>query len=480
MFNQAFEELKVNYPDWQSFTSEQVQAAYFAQKRKKGGETVFEDSTTGAAKKYEEAYNLIMKDKERLLSLDEPVAFIFSHSALREGWDNPNVFQICTLNQTTSETKKRQEVGRGMRLAVNQIGERMFDQKINILTVIANESYEKYVATLQQEIETEYGTEGLPPKPANAREKGIAKLRKEYLLKPEFQELWEKIKHKTRYAVQINTKKLIEEVVNELNGKTINPPRVTITKARVDVGNKDILETMQMSASKTAMSLTEQRSLPNLIAIIVDLLENTTPSVSLSRHTLLAIIKRVINKKSAIANPYEFATVTVQILKNKLVDHLVNGIQYEKIDNWYEMTQFQDEIETWQEYLIPANRCLYDRVIIDSQAENIQDSIEGKFVADLEKRDDVKLFVKLPNWFTVPTPVGEYNPDWAVVMEDRDEHGEVVGKQLIYLIRETKSTTNLDELRPDERRKILCGEKHFNQALGVNYRVITSADEIMN
>jgi type III restriction enzyme len=478
LFNQAFEELKVNYPDWQSLDPEQVQAAYFAQKRKKGGEIVFEDSTTGAAKKDEEAYDLIMRNKEDLLSFDKPVAFIFSHSALREGWDNPNVFQICTLNQTTSEVKKRQEVGRGVRLAVNQVGDRIRDERVNILTVVANESYERYVVTLQQEIEAEYGKEALPPKPANARERGVARLRKEYMLKPEFQELWERIKYKTRYSVQINTERLIEEAVSELNQKTINPPRVTITKARVAVGEEDTLEAMQMSASKTTLSLTGQRSLPNLIAIIVNLLENISPPVSLSRHTLLTIFQRLTNKAAAIANPYEFATVAVQVVKSKLADHLVNGIQYQKIDDWYEMTEFKDEIETWEEYLIPANRSIYDHVVIDSQAEDIHESIEGKFVAGLEKRDDVKLFVKLPNWFTVPTPVGEYNPDWAIVMEDRDEYGEATGKPFLYLVRETKSTNNLDELRPDERRKILCGEKHFNEALRGNYRVITSAEEL--
>jgi len=478
LFNQAFEELKVNYPEWQSLDPEQVQAAYFAQKRKKGGEIVFEDSTTGAAKKDEEAYDLIMRNKEDLLSFDKPVAFIFSHSALREGWDNPNVFQICTLNQTTSEVKKRQEVGRGVRLAVNQVGDRIRDERVNILTVVANESYERYVVTLQQEIEAEYGKEALPPKPANARERGVARLRKEYMLKPEFQELWERIKYKTRYSVQINTERLIEEAVSELNQKTINPPRVTITKARVAVGEEDALEAMQMSASKTTLSLTGQRSLPNLIAIMVNLLENTSPPVSLSRHTLLTIFQRLTNKAAAIANPYEFATVAVQVVKSKLADHLVNGIQYQKIDDWYEMTEFRDEIETWEEYLIPANRSVYDHVVIDSQAEDIHESIEGKFVAGLEKRDDVKLFVKLPNWFTVPTPVGEYNPDWAIVMEDRDEYGEATEKPLLYLVRETKSTNKLDELRPDERRKILCGEKHFNKALGGNYRVITSAEEL--
>jgi type III restriction enzyme len=140
---------------------------------------------------------------------------------------------------------------------------------------------------------------------------------------------------------------------------------------------------------------------------------------------------------------------------------LVNGIQYEKINDWYEMTEFKDEIETWEDYLIPANRFVYDHVVFDSQAEDSRESIEGKFVAELEKRDDVKLFVKLPNWFTVPTPVGEYNPDWAIIMEDRDEHRKATDKPLLYLVRETKSTKKFDELRPDERRKIHCGEKHF-------------------
>ena len=156
LFTQAFNELKAKYagkyPEWKEITPEQVQGAYFAQKRTKEGGILLEDSTSGESQKDKEAYDLIMKDKERLLSFNEPVSFIFSHSALREGWDNPNVFQICTLNQTVSEMKKRQEVGRGVRLAVNQTGDRVHDEKINVLTVVANESYERYVARLQSEI----------------------------------------------------------------------------------------------------------------------------------------------------------------------------------------------------------------------------------------------------------------------------------------------------------------------------------------
>ena len=166
---QAFEELKGKYPDFAGPKPEQVRAAYFAQKNRRGGTVEILDSTTGQSTEDRAAYNLIMKDKERLLSFEEPVAFIFSHSALREGWDNPNVCQICTLNQTVSEVKKRQEVGRGMRLVVNQQGLRIPDAKHNVLTVIANESYEQFVDGLQKEMEEAFGKEGAAPKPVNAR-----------------------------------------------------------------------------------------------------------------------------------------------------------------------------------------------------------------------------------------------------------------------------------------------------------------------
>src|SRR5216684_4611864 len=146
--------------------------------------------TSGQSAEDRAAYDLIMKDKERLLSFDEPVAFIFSHSALREGWDNPNVSQICTLNQTVSEVKKRQEVGRGMRLVVNQQGDRVAEDKMNILTVVANESYELFVATLQAEMEEAFGREGAAPRPVNARQKQIAKRKPLDALPEEFVNLW--------------------------------------------------------------------------------------------------------------------------------------------------------------------------------------------------------------------------------------------------------------------------------------------------
>ena len=460
------------------------------------------DSSTGEAQRDEQAYNLIMKDKERLLSFDEPTAFIFSHSALREGWDSPNVFQICTLNQTVSEMRKRQEVGRGVRLAVDQAGQRVHDEQVNVLTVVANESYERYVETLQSEIaseyraeiearygksigaltaeerqaiEAEYGQGILPPQPADARKRGVARLRKHYTLRPEFRELWERIKHKTRYAVRVDTEQLLADTVAALDQAEIRPPRVTVTRAQVEIDADGALQALQTSAARTVVDLAGRYPLPNLIEIMTNLLEQTTPPVRLGQRTLLEVFRRTSNKQAAMDNPHEFATVAVQTIKTKLADQLVDGIRYEKINEWYEMTQFDSEISTWQQYLVPSQRiddsegaALYDHVLCES-------GVERSFVEALEARSDVRLYLKLPGWFTVPTPVGNYNPDWAIVMENEADPAD---NPLLYLVRETKSTTIPDELRPNEDRKVRCGERHFREALGVDFKVATSAAEL--
>jgi len=500
LFYKAFDELKTKYPDWKNKNAEEVQAAYFASRRTRTGNTIYEDSKTGEAEKDREVYNLIMKDKERLLSFGEPVSFIFSHSALREGWDNPNVFQICTLNQSVSEIKKRQEVGRGVRLSLDQTGERIQDEKINILTVVANESYENFVSKLQSEIasdyqkeiearygkpldqltpaerrkiEAEYGEGILPPPPANARRRITSKLRKKYILKPEFKELWEKIKHKTRYAVQVDTKKLIKDVVQELNKIKFKPPRVAITKVLLSADDKEAFSALQLSSAKTVADLAGRFPLPNLVGTMSNLMEHTTPPIRLTRQTLLNIIQGLDSKcqKAALKNPNNFATTAVSIIKEKLVDQLISGIQYEKINKWYQMEKFEMEIPGWADYLEPAKNSVYNYVECDS-------GVERKFVKDLEKMQEVKLYLKLPFWFTIDTPVGTYNPDWAIVMEDRDVHGQPTNQPLLYLVRETKSTKDLVKLRPDEKRKIKCGERHFKDTLKVSYKVVTSSQEL--
>jgi type III restriction enzyme len=519
LFYEAFDELKQRWPDWRAAIAAEVQAAYFAQKRRKGGEVELLDSTKGRDKKEDQvAYDLIMRDKESLLSFPAPdddedarrkkqVAFIFSHSALREGWDNPNVFQICTLNQTGSATRKRQEVGRGVRLAVDQTGARIHDEHVNILTVVANESYHQYVETYQSEIafeyrteiearygkslgdltdverrkiEEEYGEGILPPPPRQAGQRR-AKLRKARALGDDFKQLWQRIKHKTRYAVMIDTESLLTATVSDIDRAEISPPQVTITKAQMNVSDEGMFEAMQMSAVKTAVDLAGRYPLPNLVDLMAGLMEHTTPPVRLTRGTLLEVFKRVQSTKAALDNPHEWASTAVRILKGKLADQLVNGIQYEKTGEWCDMTQIldDDEVELFAKYIVPtdetAERALYDLIPCDSE-------VEKQFVKDLEARQDVKVYVKLPYWFTVPTPVGEYRPDWAIVMESLAQDG----KPILYLVTETKSTTNLGDLRPDERRQIQCGAAHFGSkqfskrgALEeIDYKVVTSAGEL--
>jgi len=478
LFVKAFNQLKASHPAWKAIDVDKVQAAYFAERRTRTGEVIYEDSKTGESEKDKEAYDLIMRDKERLLSFDEPVCFVFSHSALREGWDSPNVFQICTLNQTASEMKKRQEIGRGVRLAVDQSGDRVHDEWVNVLTVVANDSYESYVARYQSEIEEEFGKEGLPPRPTNARQRGVARLRKEYTLKPEFQELWQRIKQKTRYAVKIDKEKLIADVITELNKAEIRLPSLTWHKGRIEADSTaDRFKTTHLADGRAAF-VVRPYPLPNLVEIMANLMERTTPPMRLTRRTLLEIFKRTSNQQAALANPHEFATVAVGIIKDKLTDQLVDGIRYERINEWYEMRQFDAEIESWQEYLVPSCRpdgsdgaSLYDHVPFESE-------VEKQFVEELERRDAVRLYIKLPSWFKVETPIGEYNPDWAIVWEPRDEYGRPKGENLLYLVRETKSTTDLSKLRPDEARKIQCGKRHFEGALGVSYDVVTSAGEL--
>ena len=488
LFNQTFERLKAEQPDWRDTKVEDVQAAYFAQRRHRGGDVELQDSTSGRSKADEETYDLIMKDKESLLSFPLPedseearrrkqVSFIFSHSALREGWDNPNVFQICTLNQTASEIKKRQEVGRGVRLAVNQLGERVRDEDVNVLTVVANESYERYVASLQRETEEEYGKDGLPPKPPNARNRTVAKLRKAHMLKPEFKALWEQIKHKTRYSVGIDTERLVTDVVDELDQAVIRRPRIAITKVELTaekVGRGHEFRSLVTSGAQTLVDLSGRYPLPNLVAKMSELLEGMTPPVRLTRGTLLAILRRTRQKQAAIDNPHEFATVAVRIIMAKLADMLVAGIKYLKDGTWYDMKLFYDneEVAAWEDNTVPAGEaCLYDRVVFESE-------VERQFAEDLDKMDQVRFYVKLPKWFKVQTPVGEYNPDWAIVWEPRDSTGEPTAERRLYLVRETKDPGWPGNARQEEIRKVKCGEAHFKRALDVDYDVVSTANQL--
>jgi type III restriction enzyme len=500
LFDEAFNSLKTKYPEYAGLSAADVQGSYFAQKKRKGGSVEVLDSVSGKTEEDRAAYDLIMKDKERLLSFEEPVSFIFSHSALREGWDNPNVFQICTLNQTASEVKKRQEVGRGIRLCVDQSGNRLRDERFNILTVVANESYERFVESLQsnmkaeyqeqienrygkpvskltdderKKVEEEYGQGILPPKPENARKRITTSPRQDLLDSPEFKELWSLISQKTRYAVKIDTEKLINDVVSELNTIEVRPPRIDITKARVQVDSENRFEFLQLSSARTVKDLAGKYALPNLADVMANIIEHSNPPVRLTRRTFLNIIRQLENKELALRNPQEFAQEAVRVIRAKLAEQLVNGIEYEKTGEYYQQS-ILEELPGWQDTLLTIkNKSVYEYVKCDS-------GVEERFAEALDKTlDYVKLFLKLPPKFLVPTPVGDYNPDWAIVAEDIDAHGESSEEPTLYLVRETKGDNWSEDSRTRERRKVDCGEKHFKGALGMNYKVVSSADELL-
>ena len=194
----------------------------------------------------------------------------------------------------------------------------------------------------------------------------------------------------------------------------------------------------------------------------------------LSRNTLLEIFQKTSKRSEATANPHEFATIAVRILKSKLSEQLVQGIKYEKDGTWYEQSLFAEEVTTWEDYIVRSEEVsgyggthLYDGVPFDSE------TIEKPFALALEKRSDVKLYIKLPNWFKVDTPIGRYNPDWAIVIDDPEEEGNK-----LYLVRETKGSLDVNDLRPDEQKMISCGRKHFKDALGISYQVVTNAGQL--
>jgi type III restriction enzyme len=233
IFDEEFERLKRQYPFYAAMSAAEVRSAYFAKKKTAKGEeeSIDTESRNQAERDAEKvAFELIMRDKERLLSFEEKTCFIFAHSALKEGWDNPNVFQICTLNQTISELKKRQEIGRGLRLAVNQAGERVFDEDVNILSVIANESYESYVSRLQ----TEYIEDGQvePPKPTKAGKTTASRRDEIFSGLQAFRDFWAKLQKRTAYTIQVDTPQLVERCIERLNARPVPKTVIVVEKGQ--------------------------------------------------------------------------------------------------------------------------------------------------------------------------------------------------------------------------------------------------------
>jgi type III restriction enzyme len=440
-----------------------VHNGYFSQDKKTG---LWKDTTDrggegGSSKDDEQAYELIMKDKERLLDANTPLRFIFSHSALREGWDNPNVFQICTLNETRSEMKKRQEIGRGLRLPVNQDGERVFDQNINVLTVIANESYESFAKSLQTEIEEECGVSFTGRIKDKNKRKPVL-LKKGYDLDPNFKDLWEQIKQKTKYNVNYQTEELIKEAARVLKDVAIAKPRISNIRVRLEMNERGV-ETKTITSSGQVIENNYNLSL------IPDVLSGIQTKTKLTKTTILEILKRAGKMDDILVNPQQLMDEGSRIINEALKKMMVDGIKYEKIaGSFYEMREFEnEELEGYLDKLVEVKdqeKTLYDHIAVDS-------NIESQFAKDLEAREDVKFYFKLPRWFKIETPIGGYNPDWAVVFE---------GDKKVYFVVETKGTDNLEELSPSEKMKILCGRKHFEQFAGVEFKApVVKLEEII-
>ena len=540
-FEQAYTELS-SEPRFRDVTTDSVASVhngYFATDRK----GTYRDSTEGRGNKDDEgAYELIMRDKERLLSLDVPLRFIFSHSALREGWDNPNVFQICTLNETRSVNRKRQEIGRGLRLPVNQHGERIHDEFINRLTVIANESYRDFAAQLQTEYESETGirfgvvspiafaqiqrqhgdhlapigqeesrrihralTDGgyldrdskvteqyepnslffhlqLPEQFAglenpvmdvvnrsiftnrvvNARRRQAVKVNKQVVTDPRFMALWNHINQRTRYRVSLDTDALVANAIAAMCQAapiravqiSTETRSVTVSGAGVGVGE---------ARRVTYDEIAQPTQIPDVLAY----LQNET---DLTRDTLVKILLGSGRLKDLLVNPQAFITMATTCIKRELHRHMLGGIIYDVIpeDRGKAVAFESNDQRDLERYLDTLYRIQntekspFNYVAFDSK-------VEEQFAKDLDANQSVRYFVKLPKAFLVDTPVGPYNPDWAIMLTDRPE---------LYLVRETKSTLMDDERRQAENDKIACARKHY-QAIDTDYDVTTSVTDML-
>ena len=536
-----------------------VHQGYFSMDKK--GKAV--ESKERQGENEERAFDLIMKDKERLLSLNEPVRFIFSHSALKEGWDNPNVFQICTLKNSDNETKKRQEVGRGMRLCVNQKGERqdadvlgdhVFDT--NILTVIASESYDDFAKKLQTEMAEACadrpititahlfegrsytmadGTNGkfdinqarviynalirkdyvddngaltaqyfedkrndrldfekandwrdgiiaaldtvfdpAAVRPENGRKPKLAKLQKDNFAKKEFQNLWKRINRRTYYQVSFETSGLVKKAIEELDEKL----RVTEIRIVVEGGSMDEIRDKESLEAGVAMNQGDVRTIHVTEAVgkevTYDLIGQLVTATGLTRKTIVEILKGIKPETFSMfkMNPEEFIIKTGLIINDCKALAVIQSITYEKLNDEFSTDIFTVDALRGKLGInaIESKKSLYDLVVLDSMG------VERNFAESLERQDDVVVYTKLPRGFYINTPMGKYNPDWAVAFRE----GSV---KHVYFVAETKGNDiQGSHLRGIEGSKIACARKHF-AAISENgyiYDVVKDYQELYN
>ncbi len=510
------------------------------------------------------AYDLILKNKERLLSLDEPVRFIFSHSALREGWDNPNVFQICSLRQSNSVSQKRQEVGRGLRLCVDRYGVRQDNDalpeevhKVNRLTVIASEGYATFVADLQHDIrqdlydrptkaDVDFFTGKIVTCDDGAKytitkndaqeiyfqlrmknyitkdgevtetfrkacaEEALLPLADEFqpmsnsvmklvqsiydpsvlkgmiddgsktttpdnklndnFMKKEFQELWRRINHKYAYTVSFDSEELIEKAVAAID-KELEVTQLSYVVTRGEQKDNTSLDDMKHGdMMRQQESATEKLKSDIVSNVRYDLLGKISSATRLTRKTVATILSKIRPLKFSMykANPEEFIRKVTRLILEQKATIIVEHISYNRIEGKFDSDIFTQEKHGTIDHAFEGKKSIVDYVYTDSEGER-------EFVGKIDIAKEVAVYAKLPKGFHIPTPVGNYSPDWAIAFQE----GEV---KHIYFVAETKGSMSSMDLREIERSKISCAEKLFAQISTSNvvYSKIDSFETLMD
>ncbi len=420
-----------------------VHDGYFAvDKKGKAKDTKSETAEAGLA------YERIMKNKEKLLGFDEPLRFIFSHSALAEGWDNPNVFTICNLQEGKSKMRKRQQVGRGLRLPVMANGERCHIDDVNLLTVIARESFATFADTLQKEIETETGVH-FTGRVVNLRDKTPVKLKDKVLASTDFVNLWSKISPKTHYRLRFSTDAIVDEAVRRINSMApLVPVKFHMAKAQIEMSSEGL-----SGAGNTDLGEIEA----DTAATMPDVVGELCRRLPLSRATIVRILKSCDRLSEVKVNPAVFIDQVTDAVIRAFYNRVAGEITYEPTGaTWSaDLIEQKHQADSVAARVIPVDKSVTDHVICDSE-------VEETFAKFLDERSDIPLFLKLPDWFKIPTPLGNYNPDWAFVRV-------TPSGPKVHLVRETKGTDEIDKLQwESEGWKIQFGNAHFD-ALGVDY-----------
>ena len=441
-----------------------IQGFYFA----KTGKGEFTDNET-AMRKNSDVFDAILKDKEELLSYGDSVAnkieFIFSHSALGVGWDNPNIFNIATLSNSYSEIKKRQEIGRGLRICVNKEGQRVYDnpevedsERINQLTVIPNETYETFVTQYQEEIKEVYGTssagagmshthKGKPQNEVHFRQS------KNETINEAFKRFWKALAKKTKFSVSFDENALISRSIEALNEITLSDYQAEVKSRTI----KSISETEindEFGGSET-YKLKAQFS-------PLDIIEEISENTGLSYLTVFKIIDGIKNYNHIIKNPPQFIHLASAHIKNIELEEMVRGLKYNVTSEEFPFN-FDDYIRNIDEksFVNTPNKGVFDKMLVDSDVEKL-------FADQTDQDDEVVCFLKLPSYYKIATPIGEYEPDFGIVMRRKQlKNGN---ENEFYFVVETKGTNDINDkkaLKESEVYKIKCAMKHF-AALGID------------